>query len=94
MSDKKDWLDAIAREDRKDLRDEKTPKALKKTVWALVSIDIEIDLEAEIDDKDANSDEALMEAIAEELVAYGFTIDDMGMIDPTDLDKFYPEEIK
>lgn len=94
MSDKKDWLDAIAREDRKDLRDENKPKALKKTVWLRVSIEIDIEpeLAAEKDDVDMYSDEVLMDTIAEELVEYGFTVDDMGMINPTDMDKFYPKE--
>jgi hypothetical protein len=87
MSDKTDWLDAIAREDRKDLRDEKKPEAFKKTVWALVSIEVDVEEgEAGYDD-----DEALMDIIHDELVQYGFTIDDMGMMNPTDLDKFYPE---
>ena len=87
MSDKTDWLDAIAREDRKDLRDEKKPEAFKKTVWALVSIEVEIEPE----DDEEYSDEALMDTIAEELAEYGYTIDEMGMMNPTDLDKFYPE---
>ena len=61
----------------------------KKTVWALVSIDIEVE-----EGEEGYDDESLMDIIHDELVAYGFTIDDIGMIDPTDLDKFYPEEIK
>jgi hypothetical protein len=66
----------------------------KKTVWALVSIEVEIEEELATEPEGEYSDEELMDTIAEELAAYGFTIDDMGMIDPTDLDKFYPEEIK
>jgi len=91
MSDKKDWLDAIAREDRKDARDDKAKIASlpKKTVWALVSIEVEVE-----EGEEGYDDESLMDIIHDELVAYGFTIDDMGMTDPTDLDKFYPEEIK
>jgi hypothetical protein len=46
----------------------------KKTVWALVSI--EIDVEEEVDGYD---DESLMDVINEELVAYGFIVDDMGI---------------
>ena len=58
----------------------------KKTVWALVSIDIEVE-----EGEEGYDDESLMDIIHDELVAYGFTIDDIGMMNPTDLDKFYPK---
>jgi hypothetical protein len=46
----------------------------KKTVWAHVSI--EIDVEEGVDGYD---DESLMDIINEELVEYGFIVDDMGI---------------
>jgi hypothetical protein len=58
----------------------------KKTVWALVSIEVEVE-----EGEEGYDDESLMDIIHDELVAYGFTIDDMGMMNPTDLDKFYPK---
>lgn len=42
-----------------------------KTVWAHVSIDVSID--------GSEDDEALMDIIHDELVEYGFIIDDMGV---------------
>lgn len=63
----------------------------KKTVWARVSIEIEIEEELAAEKDGEYDDEALMDTIAEELMEYGFTVDDMGMMNPTDLDKFYPE---
>jgi len=45
-------------------------KKPKKTVWALVS------MEMNYEDED---DEALMDFIHEELVEYGFIVDDMGI---------------
>ena len=63
----------------------------KKTVWALVSIEVEIEEELAAEPEGEYSDEELMDTIHDELVAYGFTIDDMGMMNPTDTDKFYPE---
>ena len=125
MSDKKDWFEAIAREDRKDARDEvlnevlkygkyeddpkawlekinqahweqtqaqaqlPQPKPTTKTVWARVSIEVDIDEDIELGEED---DDVLMDTIAEELTQYGFTIDDIGMIDPTDMGKFYEED--
>ena len=119
MSDKKDWFEAIAREDRKDARDEVSdevskygkyeddPKAWlekinqahweevqardklpKKTVWLHISIEVDAEYCA---DAAENDDETLMDIIHDELVEQGFTVDDMGMINPTDTDKFYPE---
>lgn len=63
----------------------------KKTVWALVSIEIDVEEELAAEPEGEYSDEELMDTIHDELVQYGYTIDEMGMIDPTDLDKFYPE---
>lgn len=63
-------------------------KLPKKTVWARVSIEVDIDEAIELGE---NDDETIMDMIHDELVEYGFTIDDMGMINPTDTDKFYPE---
>jgi len=58
----------------------------KKTVWAVVTMEIDVE-----EGKEGYDDESLMDIVHEELVAYGFTIDDMGVID---LDKFYSEETK
>lgn len=93
MSDKKDWLEAIAREDRKDSRDEvqARDKLPKKTVWLHISIEVDAEYCADAAEDD---DETLMDIIHDELVEQGFTVDDMGMINPTDTDKFYNEETK
>ena len=48
----------------------------KKTVWALVSMDIHVE-----EGEEGYDDESLMDIINEELVAYGFIVDDMGMRD-------------
>ena len=58
----------------------------RKKVWALVSLEI-------VEDEELG-DEAVMDIVNEELVQYGFTVDDMGIFDPSDMDKFYPEEGK
>lgn len=79
-----EWLRKIREAHWAEMQEQ--AKKPKKTVWALVSI--------EIDDEGDGDDETFMDFVHEELVAYGFTIDDMGMVDPTDLDKFYPEETK
>lgn len=63
----------------------------KKTVWALVSIEIDVEEELAAEPEGEYSDEELMDTIHDELVQYGYTIDDMGMMNPTDMDKFYPE---
>jgi len=85
MSDKKDWFEAIAREDRKDLRDEKAKIASlpKKTVWLNVSIELAYE--------DHVDEESLMDYAAELAYDAGFTVDDMGMIDPSDKEKFYEQ---
>ena len=41
----------------------------KKTVWALVSVEVEVD---DLDD------ETVMDWVNDELVEYGFTVDDIG----------------
>jgi hypothetical protein len=61
----------------------------KKTVWALVSMEIDVE-----EGEEGYDDESLMDIVHEELVAYGFTIDDMGMMNPSDMSKFYNEETK
>jgi len=44
----------------------------KKTVWALISVEVEVD---DLDD------ETVMDWVNEELTEYGFIVDDMGMRD-------------
>jgi hypothetical protein len=83
--DPKAWLEKINQAHWEQTQAQ--AKLPKKTVWALVSIEVEIEPE----DDEEYSDEALMDTIAEELAEYGYTIDEMGMMNPTDLDKFYPE---
>jgi len=46
----------------------------KKTVWALVSIEIDVE-----EGEEGYDDESLMDVINEELVEYGFIVDDMGI---------------
>lgn len=63
-------------------------KLPKKIVWLRVSIEVDAEY---CTDAAEDDDEALMDIIHDELVEQGFTVDDMGMINPTDTDKFYPE---
>jgi hypothetical protein len=48
----------------------------KKTIWALVSMDIHVE-----EGEEGYDDESLMDILNEELMAYGFIVDDMGMRD-------------
>ena len=57
---------------------------MKKTIWAHVSIELDW----------CDDEEILMDYTNKVLVEEGFTVDDMGMVNPTDKDKFYPEEDK
>jgi hypothetical protein len=83
------WLRNIAQAHWEEMQArDKLPKSPKKVVWVHISMEID-----EEEDEDCD-DEALMDMIGGELVEQGFTVDDMGMINPTDMDKFYPEEIK
>lgn len=52
------------------------------TVWLKVSI--------EVDDGVFPDDESMMDYANDLAVEAGFTVDDMGMVDPSDMDKFYP----
>ena len=58
-------------------------KLPKKTVWLRISI--------EVDDETFPDDESAMDYANDLAVEAGFIVDDMGMINPTDMDKFYPE---
>ena len=58
----------------------------KKRVWLAISIEVDDEMGGEGDD------ETLMDIIHDELVEQGFTVDDMGMVNPSDMDKFYPTE--
>jgi len=49
-------------------------KKPKKTIWAHVSIEIDVE-----EGEEGYDDESLMDIINEELVEYGFTVDDMGI---------------
>lgn len=52
-----------------------------QTVWLKVSI--------EVDDGVFPDDESMMDYANDLAVEAGFTVDDMGMVDPSDMDKFY-----
>jgi hypothetical protein len=83
------WLRNIAQAHWEEMQArDKLPKSPKKVVWVHISMEIDDEEDEDCDD------EALMDMIGGELVEQGFTVDDMGMINPTDMDKFYPEEIK
>lgn len=62
----------------------------KKRVWLHISI--EVDEEYRTDAPEENDDDALMDIIHDDLVEQGFTVDDMGMVNPSDMSKFYPIE--
>ena len=84
------WLRNVAQAHWEEMQArDKLAKSPKKTVWLRVSIEVDVDEEDE-----GNDDETLMDIIHDELVEQGFTVDDMGMINPTDTDKFYNEETK
>ncbi len=53
----------------------------KKTIWLNVSIDV--------NDEAFPDDESMMEYVNDLAVGAGFTVDDMGMNNPTDEEKFY-----
>jgi hypothetical protein len=85
--DPKAWLEKINQAHWEQTQAQaKLPKSPKKTVWARVSMEIDVE-----EGEEGYDDESLMDIVHDELVEYGFTIDDMGMMNPTDLDKFYPE---
>lgn len=59
----------------------------KRIVWLNVSI--------EVNDEAFPDDESMMDYANELATGAGFIVDDMGMFDPSDMDKFYPtEEVK
>jgi hypothetical protein len=85
--DPKAWLEKINQAHWEQTQAQAKPTT--KTVWARISIEVDIDEDIELGEQD---DDVLMDTIAEELTQYGFTIDDIGMIDPTDMGKFYEED--
>lgn len=82
--DPKAWLEKINQAHWEQTQAQ--AKLPKKTVWARVSMEIDVE-----EGEEGYDDESLMDIVHDELVEYGFIIDEMGMINPTDLDKFYPE---
>jgi hypothetical protein len=70
--DPSQWLRNLTQAHWEETKDQ--AKKPKKTVWALVSMEIEIE-----EGEEGYDDESLMDIINDELVEYGFIVDDMGI---------------